>query len=175
MDRAPVDSSPNLALLRKLRVDQAARWLEVHPFEVIRTLVYAEALPADLRLEDDDVERARVAGGIERWWEGATIPESEADLLRHLLLTVCDRLTADNGATTRCDNLFRGLERPRRYFLRRAVNEIVRMGYLEICMTTRGLSVTLPAGSSAALKRLADDPQQIAALLATLPPAGRDE
>jgi hypothetical protein len=169
MGTANPDSSSNLELLLKLRVDQAARWLEIHPFEVIRTLVHADALPADLRLDTQHVECVRVEAGLEVWWDGVTVPESEPELLHKLLQTLCERLTTPEGAITRCDNLFRGLDRPRRYFLRRAVNELVRMGYLDVVMTTRGLSVTLPADRSAALKQLTAEPQLLAAFVAVIP------
>ena len=169
METANPDSSSNLELLLKLRVDQAARWLEIHPFVVIRALVHADALPADLRLDTQHVESVRVEAGLELWWDGVTIPESEPELLRKLLQTLDERLTTSEGAVTRCDNLFRGLDRPRRYFLRRAVNELVRMGYLDLVMTTRGLSVTLPADRSAALTQLTADPQLLSALVAVIP------
>ena len=177
MDNATLnhDHSSSIALLRKLRVDQVARWLDIHPFEVIRTLVHAEALPADLRLDAQDVERVRVSGGIESLWEGVVVPESDAALLGQLLHMLCDRLAQPGASPARCDNLFRGLERNRRHFLRRAVNEIVRMGYLELVMTTRGLSVKLTAGGPPALARLALDTLQVAAIVGGLQNAEGDE
>lgn len=157
------EAADNYALLRKLRVDQAARWLEIHPFEVVRTLVLADALPSDLRLDAADVEAVRQRGGLETWWEdGADLPNPA--LLEALLNQLQARLA--NTAGTRSDNLFRGLDPARQVFLRRAVNQLVRTGYLDILMTARGLSVTLRDPSGDALRALLADRDELIALVA---------
>ncbi len=147
------DSTGNSALLRKLRVHQIARWLEVHPYEVVRTLVQADALPPDLRLDTADVERVRTAAGLETWWEPGGVPASDEELLAVLVQRLLARITR-GSAPTRSDNLFRGLDPQRQVFLRRAVNQLVRLGYLDIVMTASGLCVTLRPEREAELRLL---------------------
>ncbi len=157
----------DLALLRKLRVDQVARWLEIHPFEVVRALVQVDALPADLRLDTDAVERVRTSLGLETWWDGTELPHDDPALIAALIVHLTSRLGVIGDSnlpatsavvrrplSTRSDNLFRGLDPERQVFLRRAVNHLVRMGYLDIVMTAAGLSVTLRPESRAELRLL---------------------
>lgn len=158
------DPASNHALLKKLRVDQVARWLEIHPFEVIRTLVRADALPDDLRLDTQDVERVRERGGLESWWDRSGPPLSDPDLVGALIEKLLIRLP-DGVAATRSDNLFRGLDGHRQIFLRRVVNQLVRTGYLDIVMTASGLSVSLRTGSREALGALAASPTDLLALV----------
>lgn len=143
----------NYALLQKLRIDQAARWLEIHPFEVLRVLVAADRLPADLRLDANDVERIRELAKLETWWDGTGIPLSDPELVSALATQLLTRLpgAADR---TRADNIFRGLDGHRQIFLRRVVNQLARIGYLDIVMTASGLSVSLRTEHRAALSAL---------------------
>lgn len=147
------DTDVNLALLRKLRVDQVARWLEIHPFEVVRVLVSADCLPADLRLDATDVERVRELARLETWWDGAGVPLSDSELVvelgKHLLVRL-----PEASCRTRADNIFRGLDGHRQIFLRRVVNRLARMGYLDIVMTASGLTVSLRAENRPALAAL---------------------
>lgn len=158
------DAESNHALLRKLRVDQVARWLEIHPFEVLRTLVRAGSLPDDLRLDTQDVERVRELAKLETWWDGAGVPLSDPELVAALVEHLLRRLP-DSETSTRSDNLFRGLDGHRQIFLRRAVNQFVRMGYLDIVMTASGLSVTLRPDARGALSALVADSAELAALV----------
>lgn len=165
---------PDLALLRKLHVDQVARWLEIHPYEVIRALVQQEALPVDLRLETQHVEQVRKFLGLETWWDGADVPKHDGELIAALIQRLTSRLAVigdpqDAGPprplSTRSDNLFRGLDPDKQLFLRRAVNHLVRMGYLDIVMTAAGLSVTLRPDSRGELRLLVPDSSGIEALV----------
>jgi len=151
------DTDVNLALLRKLRVDQVARWLEIHPFEVLRVLVSADRLPPDLRLDANDVERVRELARLETWWDGAGVPLSDAELVVELAKHLLARLPATTSHT-RADNIFRGLDGHRQIFLRRVVNRLARMGYLDIVMTASGLTVSLRAENRPALSALAAGP-----------------
>ncbi len=159
------DSDSGNVLLRKLRVDQVARWLEIHPFEVIRTLVRANALPDDLRLDAQDVERVRECGGLETWWDGAGAPGSDAELVAALIERLLERLP-DAATSTRSDNIFRGLESHRQIFLRRVVNQLVRIGYLDIVMTAAGLSVTVRPLTRDALGAMTAGSAQVQGLVA---------
>lgn len=149
----------HLSLLRKLRVDEVARWLEVHPFDVVRSLALTRTLPADLRLDTQHVDRVREHGGLEVWWDGADIPEDDGRLLAGLIARLLTRLTVPSGPPrlTRADNLLRGLEPERQAFLRRAVTQLVRQGYLDIRATASGLGVTLRQEHAAELGALAVD------------------
>lgn len=158
MSTTPLDVS-NLALLRKMSVDEVARWLEVHPFDVVRSLTLTRTLPADLRLDTQHVDRVRDHGALEVWWDGADIPEDDGKLLAGLIARLLTRLTAPSGTprVTRADNLLRGLEPERQAFLRRAVNQLVRLGYLDIRGTPSGIGVTLRQDHAADLGALAVD------------------
>lgn len=145
-----------LAIFRKMTVDQAARWLEVHPFEVVRLLVSDEQLPGDLRLEPFHVERVRVRGGLETWWE--EVPESGAGeprartLARALMAAMIERDLVD-PRTTRADNLFRGLDAESQVVLRRAVNALIKEQHLVSRMAAEGLTVAIAAGSVGEIHR----------------------
>lgn len=150
----------NLALLRKLRVDQVARWLEIHPFEVLRVLVSADRLPADLRLDANDVERVRELAHLETWWDGAGVPPSDGELVAELARQLLARLP-EASSRTRSDNVFRGLDGHRQIFLRRVVNQLARMGYLDIVMTASGLTVSLRAENRPALSALTAESSEL--------------
>jgi CO/xanthine dehydrogenase Mo-binding subunit len=59
-----------------LGVADAARRLELHPFEVVRILVADGSLPSALRLDAATLARVRSAGGLETWWEAPATPEA---------------------------------------------------------------------------------------------------
>jgi hypothetical protein len=147
-----------LSVFRKMSIDQAARWLELHPFEVLRLLVNDDALPRDLGLDPSHVERVRVRGGLESWWEGAPDPvpsEPRARTLARALITrMLDRDMVDPNAT-RADNLFRGLDGDSQVVLRRAVNLLIKEQYLATRMATEGLMVALHPGAVRQLRDFA--------------------
>jgi len=97
---------------RKMTVGQVARWLELHPFDVVRLLAAEGVFPRDLQLDTSHVEAVRRRGGLETWWEGrpAEVP-GEAyprTLGKALVRQLLDRGVVEPTAT-RDDNLFRGL------------------------------------------------------------------
>jgi len=138
-----------LELFQRMSVEQVAKWLELHPFEIIRILVADGSLPSDLKLDAGNVERIRIAGGLETWWEGApSTDEGEAParaLVRGLLKMVVEKGYVE-PKSVRADNLFRGLDAESQRNLRRAVNALIREGVLASSMSATGLTVTIATG-----------------------------
>lgn len=127
--------------LERMSLEQAARRLEIHPVEVIRILVRLDAFPANLRLDERDLERIRRAGGLRAFWEPGTTGEAMS-LLQALLAKLLAEDLVD-PAGTRADNLFRGLAAAVQPPLRRLVNHLIREGLLITRMGEQGLSVGL--------------------------------
>ena len=139
-----------LDALYKLGVDHAARWLELHPFEVIRILAVAGELPRDLHLQSSDVERVRVLGGLEIWWEEEPTVERGETQSRALLRVLVGKLLARDlvePRATRADNLFRGLSPEAQLLLRRSVNMLIRERFLLSRMAVSGLAISVRAGA----------------------------
>lgn len=133
-------------LLARPGVDQAARWLELHPFEVVRILAVAGELPADLRVDGALAERVAELGGVQAWWTRPPMPEDGETPATALLRALCGHLLAHavvEPAWTRADNLFRGLDADVQPLLRRAVNGLIRDGWLAARMAASGLVVTV--------------------------------
>lgn len=145
-------------VLRRLRLDEAARWLELHPFDLVRLLALHDQLAPDLRLDGDDVETVRRLGGLETWWEDAPKPEPgespARSLLRALVAKILVRSLVEPNAT-RADNLFRGLGPDAQLLLRRAVNLLIRERYLVSRMSAEGLLVSVRAGCEDDLRAFA--------------------
>ena len=147
-----------LALFRKMTVDQAARWLEVHPFDIVRLLVSDDQLPVDLRLDPFHVERVRVRGGLETWWEvvPTAVPgEPRARTLARMLIAAMVERDVVEPRYTRADNLFRGLDGESQVVLRRAVNALIKEQLLSSRMAAEGLTVTIPGSAVQDLHRFA--------------------
>lgn len=147
-----------LELFQRMSVEQVAKWLELHPFEIIRVLVADGSLPSDLKLDASNVERIRLAGGLETWWEGAPEPTpGEAPtrgLVRGLLRKVLEKGYVEPRAV-RADNLFRGLDSENQRALRRAVNALIREGVLSSSMSATGLTVAIAAAREADVRTFA--------------------
>ena len=146
-----------LDALRPIAVVEVADRLELHPFEVVRMLALDDALPADLTLRRADVERLRHAGGFERWWDGP-VPTEPGEvparvLVRALATRLLEREVFEPRAT-RSDNLFRGLPTDQQAILRRAVNLLIREGYLASRMSGVGLVITVRSAHVADLRDL---------------------
>ena len=144
-----------LELFQRLSVDQVARWLEVHPFEIIRILVADGSLPSDLKLDSANVERIRLVGGLETWWEAPPTPMAGETQQRALVRTLCGEIIAHGGVEptfVRADNLIRGLEAPHQAVLRRAVNALIKEGVMVSTTSTTGLMVAVAAGRAAEVR-----------------------
>lgn len=136
-----------IQIFQNVSVADAARRLEIHPFELVRLLVAeGRGLPDDLRLGPEDIERARQRGGLEDWWETPPLAFPEEPrvraLVRGVIRRMMDRDLVDPHAT-RADNLFRGLDAGTQVQLRKAVNLLIRDQLLTSRMDALGLMVAL--------------------------------
>lgn len=148
-----------LDLLRRLTVHQAAQVLDLHPFEVVRLLVAADALPGDLRLDASHLDRVRQRGGLEQWWDAAPPPGPGRPqaLVRAMLERLVEREIIE-PRRTRADNLFRGLDPEGRAVLRRAVNILIRDQLFTSHMATEGLMVALHPDAADRVRAAAGGP-----------------
>lgn len=137
-----------LELFQRMSVEQVAKWLELHPFEIVRILVADGTLPSDLKLDANNVERVRVAGGLETWWDGPPAPSGAESPDRALVRAMLRRMLEKGNVepkVVRADNLFRGLDIENQRILRRAVNALIREGVLASSMSAMGLTVAITA------------------------------
>jgi hypothetical protein len=149
-----------LELFQRMSVEQVAKWLELHPFEIVRILVADGSLPSDLRLDAANVERVRLAGGLETWWEGPPAglqdPNPAQGLMRALLSRVIEKGYVEPKAV-RADNLFRGLDAEHQRGLRRAVNALIREGVLVSSMSATGLTLAVASARLADVRQFAGE------------------
>ncbi|MSQ00599.1 MAG: hypothetical protein EXR71_01740 [Myxococcales bacterium] len=141
-----------LELFQRMSVEQVAKWLELHPFEIIRVLVADGTLPSDLRLDAAAVERVRVTGGLETWWNGAPTPQGNETLARALVRGLMGLLLEKGYVEpnhVRADNLFRGLDADQQRALRRSVNALIRGGVFTSAMSSTGLTVAVATSREA--------------------------
>lgn len=147
-----------LDLFEQLTLTQAARWLDVHPFELARLLGHDGEQLAELRFAQDDVERLRERAGVLTWWSG-DLPVADAvrgrALVRSLARLVVQH-AGDDDWCTRADNLYRGLEPADQWVVRRAINQLIRDGVLVSVARASGLHVRLGADGRQQLSDLAD-------------------
>ena len=155
----------DLDVLRPWSVGRVAAALELHPFEVIRVLVAADALPSDLRLHPADVARVVDAGGLEVWWgpgdAGSQLPE---DLIPVVARRLLERGVID-PVWTRSDNVFRGLGPSGQATVRRALNGWIRSGVMGSRMSARGLELTVRAGAVEEFSAVASGAMSVLGLL----------
>lgn len=147
-----------LELFQRMTMDQVAKVLELHPFDVVRILVADGTLPSDLRLSETDVERVRARGGLETWWEGPPPVVAGERPERTLVRALVKQLLARGWVepkSARADNLFRGLDTDRQRVLRRAVNALIREGVLASHMTSMGLVVSAKSSAVESLGEFA--------------------
>ena len=147
-----------LELFQRMSVEQVAKWLELHPFEIVRILVADGSLPSDLRLDAANVERIRAAGGLETWWEGppaAVAGQTSAQTIIRLLLAKVLEKDYVEPRSVRADNLFRGLADEHQRGLRRAVNALIREGVLVSSMSATGLTLGIAAARLAEVRQFA--------------------
>ena len=154
-------------LFEKLTLTQVARWLDLHPFELARTLGATGRAAAELRFTEAEVDALRDLAMVETWWRGelpVADPVRGRALVRSLARLLVEHAGDGAGWTTRADNLYRGLEPADQWVVRRAINQLIRDGVL--CSTSRstGLHVALGEGARSRLATLADGSEVPASL-----------
>lgn len=159
-------------MLQRLTVADVARWLEVHPFDILRILAASGGPPADLRFEMDDVDRIRSLGGLEVWWQegepSLVADKQQESMLRALAGRMLEK-EIGGPRTTRLDNIFRGLEAGRQRLARGLVQVLLQHGWLATVSTDNGTHVTITPGRMghmAAIAQGGELPDDLAAVLA---------
>ena len=144
-------------LFEKLTLSQVARWLEMHPFDVVRVLATDGALPTRLAFDEGDVDRIRALAGVETRWDGGALPVGDDNRRRALVRALAQKLVArGEGRATRADNLARGLDGEEAALVRRAANQLIREGLLSSTATARGMEVSVPSAQRATLEAIAE-------------------
>ena len=132
--------------LRPLGLADAARDLGVDPFEVVRLLVIAEAVPDRMALTADHIEKARETGGIEEWYgDGDGLPEDD-NAKRRVIRGALGKMV-DGGyvgeTTTRMDNVWRGIDADGQLVLQQMVSQLVSEGHLLTAASQKGVQISL--------------------------------
>lgn len=148
--------------LRPMGLYQAALTLEVEPFEVVRLLTLANAIPEDnLLISDATLDLLREVGGLEQWWsEGSDDGDA---LVRAALGTLLERGHVGER-TTRLDNLWRGLPGETQSALQHAVTQLVQAGLLRTVMHVQGVHVAVAPDAVERLKAVAEGRASLSSL-----------
>ena len=153
-----------LDVFRKPTVDDVARRLELSPFDAVRILVADGGLPRDLRLDASHIERIRVRGGLENWWDQPFEPRPGEARSRALVRELASRLIDHDLVDprfTRADNLFRGLDPDSQAVLRRAVNHLIKEQLLQSRMAKEGLVISLHPGAVRQVRDIAQGASRV--------------
>lgn len=150
-----------LDLFRKKTLSDMARGLGLKPFDVVRILAQeGEGLPATLLFEEETILRVREIAGVEIWWDPeAPLPVEDSHRSRALVRSLAHKLLAHHQAEagpTRADNLFRGLEGADQLLIRRAVNQMIREGFLQSLPAASGLHILVDAVYADTIAGVAD-------------------
>ena len=143
---------------QKLGVKDLAARLGIHPFNAVRILTAKNQLGSDLLFEEDDIEKVRRFGGIEYWWTGSCTLEEDGIRARGVLRSIARELVKRGGmgdATTRADNVYRGLEPDDERTARRALNVLIQEQYLRTVPTPLGIHVSVVPDKLNSVERLA--------------------
>ena len=137
---APIDK------FQKLRIVDIARWLGIHPFDVVRILTVNDAFKLSLRFEKHDLEKVRVLGNIDTWWEKEHHIEEDTIRARGVLRSIVRemvrrRLVGEN--TTRADNIYRGLGAEDEAIARRALNLMIQEHLIRSVSTPMGNHISI--------------------------------
>ncbi|HHO49992.1 MAG TPA: hypothetical protein ENK18_03765 [Deltaproteobacteria bacterium] len=129
--------------LQPLSLTAAARRLGIDPFEVVRLLVVADAVPkGPFALAPELVQRLGELGRIEPpWWEGVALPNGEGHPgLKRIRAALGLLLSRGHTAErpTRLDNVWRGLEHTEQELLSRALHTLAEASLLSIEVTPIG-------------------------------------
>jgi hypothetical protein len=142
--------------LRPVGLSDAARELGVDPFEVVRLMIAVGMDMKTLTLRGDDVETIRAEAGIEFWWADSMLPEDDNPLraaVRGALGELRSREFVGN-ATTRLDNLWRGLEVMQQVAIEQAVMVLLEEEKLITVASPRGVQVSIASGAEGALEEI---------------------
>ncbi|MBN2800871.1 MAG: hypothetical protein JXX28_17170 [Deltaproteobacteria bacterium] len=127
--------------LRPMGLYQAALTLEIEPFEVVRLLTLANAVPeSNLLICDATLDLIKDVGGIEQWWTDS--PDQPDELVRAAIGILLDRGHIGERSA-RIDNLWRGLPVESQSVLQQAVHQLVQGGFLATMMHLQGVHVTV--------------------------------
>ncbi|MCB9763446.1 MAG: hypothetical protein H6739_27005 [Alphaproteobacteria bacterium] len=158
---------------QRLTLSEVSLRLGIHPFDLIRVLVALDEMPDDLTFSEEDVDRIRERGGLETWW----IDDAPAEQVRHddpvpvrgMARAMAMQLIAHKvlgRATTRLDNLIRGLEPESQVYARNVLSKMLQEGYLQTFNTPSGLNISVVSNRAEDLRRIAggDYPREMKAL-----------
>ncbi|MBX2801711.1 MAG: hypothetical protein KTR31_28795 [Myxococcales bacterium] len=157
--------------LKPLTLTGTARRLGVDPFEVVRLLVAARAVPqGPFALSPDLVQRLRELGKIDLpWWDTVQLPADphpKRQRVRAALLQLLLRKHIDESAT-RVDNVLRGLPPEEQELLQHSLTALAEAGMLHIRPSNIG-SVVSVVGNRVEQVRAIADGGDIPAELATV-------
>lgn len=138
---------------------EAARRLGSDPFEVVRLLVAAAAVPdGALSIDPEIVDKLRGIGRIEpTWWGEVTLPKDASPGRARVRAAV--QLLLDKGRVgedrTRMDNVWRGLDARDRRLLERAFTVFSEEGMVRISPSSIGPLVSIEPVAIEAAKKFA--------------------
>lgn len=147
--------------LQPLSLTAAARRLGIDPFEVVRLLVVADAVPkGPFALPPELVQRLAELGRIEPpWWEGVALPNGEGPpglkRIRAALGLLLSR-GHTTGQPTRLDNVWRGLAPGEQQQISRALHALVDEGLLAIEAAPIGQLVWILDGATERVQAIAE-------------------
>lgn len=139
------------SLVRRLSLNEASLRLGIHPFDLVRVLVSLGSFPDDLHLTEEELARVEQLGGLETWWT----PDARAEPFRHadpvplrgmaraLAIQLVEHEVIGE-ASTRLDNLFRGLDPDAQQHARVVLQCMLQAGLVQSITTPSGLNVSVP-------------------------------
>ncbi len=145
--------------LEPLGLTEAARRIGTDPFEVVRLLVAAGAVPeGPLLVEAEIVDKLRGIGRIEpSWWADASLPKDTEPARARVRAAV--QLLLDKGRVgeerTRMDNVWRGLDEGDRRLLERAFAVFSEEGMVRISPSSIGPMLSIEPVAVEAAKKFA--------------------
>ncbi len=135
--------------LQPLSLTAAAHRLGIDPFEVMRLLVAADAVPqGPFALLPELIPRLRELGRIEdSWWEGAAPPDGEGPPgVARIRAALGQHVERDHtlGKPTRLDNVWRGLSPEDQQWIHQGFLALSEENLLRIEVTPIGQLVFVP-------------------------------
>jgi hypothetical protein len=126
---------------------QAARHLDLEPFEIVRLLVASGKTRETFSFDTSSIAALASFAGIERWWDEWSPSTSDGvDPRKAVVLAALGRLLQGEfiGANrTRQDNLWRGLQATLRESVESAVDVLIEDGVLILRAATAGLEISI--------------------------------